>query len=630
MLERLSIPRQFTLLGAAGVMITLVAVAITLSAIYTSSLQAKQTQIRSMVEAEVTTAEGFVALAETGRMSTAEAQRTALRAIASARFDNGDYFYVYDYNGLTLVHARKNFIGTNRYAARDRFGHLTEAPIIDGARSGHPVFNTYYMPKAGQTVPQPKISYGAAVPEWGWVIGTGLYVDDVRAAVIAHLFGVGEVILPLFGLFFLLIILLRSVVSRLLRTMTRCMDRIAHGAFETDIPGLGRGDDLGRMAKAVAMFKQAGLEKLRLETEAAAARASAEAARMRADEDRDAVAREQAAVVEAVAQGLAALSDGDLLFRLGTPFSDAYERLRADFNRAMDKLQETITAVAANTGAVHRSAGEITQAADDLARRTERQAASLEETAAALEQITATVRMAAEGADQARSAASVAKAEAERSGAVMRDAVGAMGAIQTSSKQIGTILGVIDEIAFQTNLLALNAGVEAARAGDAGRGFAVVATEVRALAQRSADAAREIKALISASGREVSSGVALVGETGETLGRIVAQVERLNLLVGGMAVSAQEQATALHEVNAALSHIDQATQQNAAMVEQATATSHGLTRDADGLAALVAQFTIGRVRAGAVDPGAARLAETWPSLRPPRRLARPMAPVAVG
>jgi methyl-accepting chemotaxis protein len=317
-----------------------------------------------------------------------------------------------------------------------------------------------------------------------------------------------------------------------------------------------------------------------------------------------------------------------LLFRLGTPFRDAYERLRADFNHAMDRLQHTMAAVAATTGAVHGGAGEITQAADDLSRRTEQQAASLEETAAALDQITATVRLAAENAQQARDAAASAKADAVRFGAIVRDAVGAMSAIESSSRQIGTIVGVIDEIAFQTNLLALNAGVEAARAGDAGRGFAVVATEVRALAQRSADAAREIKALISESGRQVSSGVALVGETGETLRRIIDHVERVNLLVGGLAASAQEQATSLHEVNTAVNQIDQVTQQNAAMVEQATAASHGLTRDADELAHLVAQFTIDRARAGAVGPDVERLAETGPRLRRKRRLAGPMMPVA--
>ena len=257
-----------------------------------------------------------------------------------------------------------------------------------------------------------------------------------------------------------------------------------------------------------------------------AERAANEAARAEA-------AKQQEFVVHSVATGLEKLSAGDLLFRLTTAFSGDYEKLRGDFNAAMATLQETMQSIATNTQGVRSGAEEITQASDDLSRRTEQQAASLEETAAALDQITATVRRTAEVANEARDLVSTSKADAERSGDVVRETVGAMDGIETSSKQIANIIGVIDEIAFQTNLLALNAGVEAARAGDAGRGFAVVATEVRALAQRSADAAKEIKALISASGQQVETGVKLVSETGQALGRIVTQVSAAERAGGG-------------------------------------------------------------------------------------------------
>jgi methyl-accepting chemotaxis protein len=259
----------------------------------------------------------------------------------------------------------------------------------------------------------------------------------------------------------------------------------------------------------------------------------------------------------------------------------------------MESLQKTMESIASNTMGVKAGAAEITRASDDLARRTEQQAASLEQTAAALDQITATVDKTAEGAKSARDLVAAARQDAEASGNVVSETVAAMAGIETSSREIGNIIGVIDEIAFQTNLLALNAGVEAARAGEAGRGFAVVATEVRALAQRSADAAREIKMLISTSGTQVGTGVKLVGDTGKALARIVEQVSRLNGLVMDIAASAQEQATALGQVNSAVNAMDQTTQQNAAMVEQSTAASHGLAREAEELAHLVGQFSIG-------------------------------------
>jgi methyl-accepting chemotaxis protein len=249
--------------------------------------------------------------------------------------------------------------------------------------------------------------------------------------------------------------------------------------------------------------------------------------------------------------------------------------------------------VAGNAQGIRSGAGEISTAADDLSRRTEQQAASLEETSAALDQITATVRKTAEGAGHARQVVSSAKQQAQLSGEVVGNAVAAMGHIEKSSAQIGQIIGVIDEIAFQTNLLALNAGVEAARAGDAGRGFAVVAQEVRALAQRSAEAAKEIKGLIQASSGQVALGVELVGETGKALARIAAEVTEIDGAVTEIAASAQEQSTALAEVNTAVNQMDQVTQQNAAMVEQSTAASHSLAQEAEQLATLVGRFSVG-------------------------------------
>ncbi|MGA0601866.1 methyl-accepting chemotaxis protein [Caulobacter sp. KR2-114] len=308
---------------------------------------------------------------------------------------------------------------------------------------------------------------------------------------------------------------------------------------------------------------------------------------------------EQQAVVQGLAGALRDMADGDLRVRLKQPFAPDYESLRADFNTAIAKLEEALGRVAVNTSGIGAGADQIAQASDHLSRRTEQQAASLEETAAALDEITATVAKSAAGARQANSLVTAARADAERSSAVVSRAVAAMGEIESSSQQITQIIGVIDEIAFQTNLLALNAGVEAARAGDSGRGFAVVAQEVRALAQRSAEAAKEIKGLINASTGQVEQGVSLVGETGKALQSIVARVAEIDGLVAEIAASAQEQSTGLQQVNGAVNQMDQVVQQNAAMVEESTAATHSLHGETAELRAQVARFRLSSMPAGA-------------------------------
>jgi methyl-accepting chemotaxis protein len=318
-----------------------------------------------------------------------------------------------------------------------------------------------------------------------------------------------------------------------------------------------------------------------------------ETARIRNEAERERSEAEQNAVVSTLAESLTKLARGDLTARIEAPFEGRYRAIKTDFNGAIDSLRDTMSGIATAAEGLQSGSNEIASASDDLSRRTEQQAASLEETAAALDEITATVRRSAEGAKQASAAATGARVDATRSGDVMRDAVSAMGEIEQSSSQITQIIGVIDEIAFQTNLLALNAGVEAARAGDAGRGFAVVAQEVRALAQRSADAAKEIKTLIASSTSQVERGVRLVGETGQALTGIVAKVAEMDTLISEIAQSSQEQATGLNQVNAAVNQMDQVTQQNAAMVEEATAAASNLKSEARELAQLVSSFDTG-------------------------------------
>ncbi len=418
-----------------------------------------------------------------------------------------------------------------------------------------------------------------------------------RYTLVLSLGSLAAVALVLAGL-----VLIARRVTRPLIAMTRHMSALAAGDDQRPTPSLERRDELGAMAAAVETFRSATRENTRLHEDAARTRVVAEAERMRIEADRAAAAADLSTVIESIGRGLDQLAQGALTFRLDRSFAAAYEKLRIDFNDAIAKLADTLTVVATNTSAIRSGTGEISTAADDLSRRTEQQAASLEETAAALEEVTATVRKTSESAVHARDVVSATKSDAESSGAVVRQAVEAMSGIERSAREISQIIGVIDEIAFQTNLLALNAGVEAARAGEAGRGFAVVASEVRALAQRSADAAKEIKGLISTSGRQVEQGVDLVGETGKALERILVQVAELSTIVTEIAASAQEQAAGLDQINTAINHMDQVTQQNAAMVEESTAASRALVLETEELSGLVGRFQLGTRASAAPAP----------------------------
>jgi methyl-accepting chemotaxis protein len=384
----------------------------------------------------------------------------------------------------------------------------------------------------------------------------------------------------------------RAIV-RPIFSMIGYMQKLMAGDTAIQIVGADRKDEFGKMGQAIVAFRDAAVDKVRVEQEAASHRSMSEQERAANEAEKARAAAEDKVALDALADGLSAMANGDLTHRFTVEVAPRSESLKSDFNAAIAQLQQAVSVVVANISGIRSGAGEISQAADDLSRRTEQQAASLEETAAALDEITATVNKTASGARQASDVVQAARGDAEKSGMVVRDAVSAMQAIEGSSNQINQIIGVIDEIAFQTNLLALNAGVEAARAGDAGRGFAVVASEVRALAQRSAEAAKEIKTLISASTGQVGAGVKLVGETGEALQRIVDRVAEIDSLVTEIAASAQEQAVGLAQVNTAVNQMDQVTQQNAAMVEQSTAASHSLAQEAESLQASVAQFRVG-------------------------------------
>lgn len=363
-----------------------------------------------------------------------------------------------------------------------------------------------------------------------------------------------------------LAMLLSRLIARPITALTHTMAQLARGNNDIAVPDTDRGDELGDMARAVLVFRDAAVAKLV------------------ADRDR------QEAMAE-IGKKLHGLSEADLTVRLhGLP--EAFQALAEDFNNAMGTLSDAMCTVRGSVDAITSNSNEIRQAASDLSKRSEQQASSLQESAAAMDEITNIVRQSAELAVNANSAMSATRVEAEQGGAIVSKAIDAMNGIDQASQEIAKIITVIDSIAFQTNLLALNAGVEAARAGDAGKGFAVVASEVRALAQRAAEAAMDVKARIFSATEHVKSGVGLVDETGQALTRIIERVASVSEAIGTIAESSESQSRRLNRVNAAINEMDSVTQKNAAMVEETTAAAQLLAKEAEQLASEFANFKV--------------------------------------
>lgn len=406
---------------------------------------------------------------------------------------------------------------------------------------------------------------------------------------------VDRVLQALFGITALFSIslywLTRRTVTNPILALSEDMRVLAAGNTDIVCSAVGRTDEIGGMGSAVEVFRQAAIANKQLEQRAETARTQAERDRVQSRQQADEEATERLRIAtKGLAVGLKRLAEGDLAFQLEDPFSQDFEALRQDFNSSVKQLGDVLAAISSGIAVIDDGTQEISSGANDLSKRTEQQAASLEETAAALDQITVNVSNSSQRTNEARTVATEANHSAAKSAQVVSDAEDAMRRIEASAQQISSIIGVIDEIAFQTNLLALNAGVEAARAGDAGKGFAVVAQEVRELAQRSAQAAREIKGLIQKSSSEVEAGVKLVHDTGLSLKTIGEQISEINQHMDAIATSAKEQATGLTAVNTAVNSMDQTTQQNAAMVEQSTAASSSLAMEAAKLRDLVFRF----------------------------------------
>ena len=385
-------------------------------------------------------------------------------------------------------------------------------------------------------------------------------------------------------------ILLSRDIARPLGRLAAQIGELAHGTTSVVFVGKGRRDDIGMIAGACESFREAILEREQYERQARETRDRTDAERAVTARDREVEMTNLQGSVEVFTRAFADLARGDLLSQIETELHGPAEHLRLEYNATVRELRDTIRDVVQAALAIDSASAEISSTTDDLARRTEQQAANLEEAAAALDQVTSSTRASADRAADVGQIVAHASAKGAASGDIVRNAVSAMSQIQTSAQEISDIIGVIDDIAFQTNLLALNAGVEAARAGDSGRGFAVVAQEIRSLAQRSADAAKQIKELITASGEHVRSGVGLVGDAGTALQAIVGEVNEIHRLVGAIVDTSRQQATTCGEINSAVGALDKVTQQNAAAVEETTAATETLAQEARGLVDRLKRF----------------------------------------
>lgn len=461
-----------------------------------------------------------------------------------------------------------------RHDALDRFPDL---PQMRAAIDEDAVFFKNILGVNGSRVAAKSLSVTVFDTAWGIVGETDL--SEVMQPVTAIrnkmmiVGAVGAIVVGVLGF-----LTAQSVTAPLARLGVG-MQAVANRKYDAEIDDTDRRDEIGVLAQTLVAFRDALRD---------AAIAS---------DDRRALQKEQAKVVERLSMALRKLAEGDLTTKIETPFDGEYDALRLDYNRSIDTLNETIGSVVDRAHGIQRGSDKMTKSADELSQRTENQAATLEQTAAALDELTVSVKSAATGAREVEKIVADAQTDADESEPVVRDAVSAMKEIEHSSNEISQIIGVIDDIAFQTNLLALNAGVEAARAGDAGRGFAVVASEVRALAQRSSDAAKQIKGLIGSSSQQVERGVGLVDKAGAVLTRIVDRISHISTLMTDIASGAEEQSIGLGEINTGVTQLDKVTQQNAAMVEETTAGYHKLNRDAQSLSEMVAKFKLSQAAA---------------------------------
>ncbi|NDR54830.1 methyl-accepting chemotaxis protein [Aliiruegeria sabulilitoris] len=566
---------------------------------------------------------------QSGKIDRKTAMEEGRRFLNDMRFDDDGYFFVFNYDlVMEVMRPNPELVGKSRATYKNADGVNVYKELRDIARAeGQGSFN-YRFVKPGETVHEDKISFAHDFSEWGWIVGAGSYLSDIQADI--WVMKKISLIVSAIGLILLVVLstlLVRSITRPLSALMGR-MRGMTDGDIDAEVPHVGRNGELGAMARAIETFRGAMVERRQLEKEQdekdaelarqreearekeieMERRQAAEAERRHEEEENQRKEREeqralveaererhradQEKVVDALSGSLSAMSNGDLSVQIEEAFPQEYEQLRHNFNSAVSRIAVLVGSIVESSLTIRSESDALDEAASEMSRRTESQAASLEETAAAITELTASVENSSQGAKDAARTVVLARQRSEAGGEVVQRTITAMTEIAESSRKISHITNVIDEIAFQTNLLALNAGVEAARAGEAGRGFSVVASEVRALAQRSSESAREISALIATSTEQVDGGVELANSSGTALEEIGKMILDLNELVETIADTSAQQSTSLAEISTAVNRLDQVTQQNAAMFEETTATVSSLKSQAATLEENTGSFSL--------------------------------------
>ena len=548
--------------------------------------------LRTQVESGMSVLNQYYQREKSGEMTHEAAQAEAFKLLSHVSFAPAGYLFGFDYNVVQRIHPSPVNIGKDMSSQVDKNGtHFSKDMVEKGIKGGGRTI--YYWNKPGHPDSDffLKGSYSAAFAPWQLVLGCGVYIDDLEEQINATMWHA----LMICGIVFLIgigasLYFIRGITKPLSDVHT-ALKAVADEDVKIAIPHTAMHNEIGLMAQATLALQEKIRERRALSERQAAQEEEINAERQQNLLQQQGEAQEQTRVVSIIGRALEQLAQGDLTVRCGD-IGVSYAGLRNNFNEALSHLEAAMGRVTAKGNDIGVSKEEIRRASSELSQRTERQAASLEETSAALDELTVAVRQTAEGAHEASKRVHSVSTEASRSDAVVAQAIEAMSGIEKSSAEISKIIGVIDEIAFQTNLLALNAGVEAARAGESGKGFAVVAQEVRELAQRSAAAAKEIKDQIARSSGQVDQGVRLVGEAGEALKRISDQIKAANEIVSKIAHSASEQDTTLRSISSSMNQLDAATQQNAAMAEETTASAETLAADTEDLLGLIRGFHV--------------------------------------